>query len=274
MRIAYQVDIMLFHQLNIQFHQFLTYGTSQLGMFVTVSPLYQYRHTVDTKTPVLDFRSTETDFTTGQFGYFPLCVFQLKHQCVQIRIFGTPRFYIRNLLLFKCYKITQSTGFDIDNILQNGFAEGILQCISNRACRRRRTFYRHFKSEKSVFVRFLIQRGIQFVVGDILFWGTVKIYIPLDTAQTPHILTFQISTRTPTVDFQSYYVLSFGQYLCNIPFSRSFRTLIISEQFTVHPYIIKRDYPLAAKYYPTSFPIGRHFESTAIRTDFILGMRH
>ena len=173
---------MLFHQADILFHQFFAYGTSQLRMFVTVRPFHQHRNTVNTETSVLDFRSTETDFTTGQFGYFPLCVFQLKHQCVQIRIFGTPRFYIRNLLLFKCYKITQSTGFDIDSILQNGFAEGILQCISNRACRRRRTFYRHFKSEKSVFVRFLIQRGIQFVVGDILFWCTVKIHIPLDTA--------------------------------------------------------------------------------------------
>ena len=181
-----------------------------------------------------------------------------------------PCFYFRNLLFIESDKVTQSTGLDVNGILQYCLSGSILQCISDRAGSSRRAFHRHFQIEDTFFVRFLIQRGIQFVVGDILSRGTVKIYIPLDTAQTPHILTFQISTRTPAIYFQSYHILSFTQYIGNVPFGSRLRSLIIAKQLSVHPYIIERDHSFAAKHYPTSFPVGRHLKRATIGTYFIL----
>ena len=95
MRVTYGVDIVLLHQFDVQFHQFLAHGTSQLGVFVTVSSFHQYRNTVDAKTSVLNFRSTEADFTTGQFGDLALFIFQFEYQCVKMRMLCAPSLYIR-----------------------------------------------------------------------------------------------------------------------------------------------------------------------------------
>ena len=59
---------------DVQFHQLLAHGTSQLRMLVSVGSLHQYRNAVDAETSVFDFRGTETDFTTSQFGYLALFI--------------------------------------------------------------------------------------------------------------------------------------------------------------------------------------------------------
>jgi hypothetical protein len=43
---------------------------------------------------------------------------------------------------------------------------------------------------------------------------------------------------------------------------------------SVHPHIIKRNHTFAAEYYPAALPTGRHSESTAIRSYFVLLIRH
>ena len=75
-------------------------------MFVAVGSLYQYRNAVDTETSVLDFRGTETNFTSGQFSDFTLVVFQFEHECIKVGMFRIPGFHIWNLLFIKCYEIT------------------------------------------------------------------------------------------------------------------------------------------------------------------------
>ena len=79
MRVTHHVDIVLFHQFDVQFHQFLAHGTSQLGVFVAIGSFDQYRNTVDAETSVFDFRGTETDFTTSQFGYLALFILQFEY---------------------------------------------------------------------------------------------------------------------------------------------------------------------------------------------------
>ena len=162
----------------------------------------------------------------------------------------------------------------MNSILQDSFTRIIFQCIRNRTGSRRRSFHSYFQSEDTVFVFIFIQRSIQFIVGNVLFGSTVQVNITFDTTQTPHILAFEISTRTPTVNLQSHYILSIVQDIRDIPFGIRFRALVISEQFPVHPYVIERDNTFTAKYYPTSFPVGRHFEGTSVGADFILCIRH
>ena len=79
MRVTYGVDIVLLHQFDVQFHQFLAHGTSQLGVFVAVGSLHQYRNAVDTETSVFNLRGTETYFTAGQFSDLALFIFQFEH---------------------------------------------------------------------------------------------------------------------------------------------------------------------------------------------------
>ena len=131
-----------------------------------------------------------------------------------------PSLYIRQILFIKRDKIAQSTGFYPDGILQDSFAFGVFQGISNRSGSRcnKRSLYGHFKSENTIFVFLFVQRCIQFVVGNVLFGSAVKIHIAFDTTQTPHILTFQISTRTPSVHFQSNHIFAFIEDVSNIPF--------------------------------------------------------
>ena len=240
-------------------------------MFVTVRSFHQHRNTIDAETSVLDFRSTETNLASGQFSHLSLCVFQFEHQSIKIRILRVPRFYFRNLLLIESDEVAQSTGFDPDSILQHSFSRSIFQCICNGAGCGRRSFYRHFQIENTLFVFLFIKRGTYFIVSNILFGSTIQVNIPFDTAQTPHILTLQISTRTPAIYFQRHHVLTFTQYIGNVPFGSRLRSLIIAEQLPVHPYIIERNHTLAAKYYPASFPVGGYFECTTIRTDFVFG---
>ena len=66
MRIAHCIQVMLFHQTDVFFHQFFTDRTSQLGVFVTVGAFHQHGHPVDTEASVLNFRSTETDVAPCQ----------------------------------------------------------------------------------------------------------------------------------------------------------------------------------------------------------------
>ena len=79
MRVTHHVDIVLLHQFDVQFHQLLAHGTSQLRMLVSVGSLHQYRNTVDAETSVFDFRCTEADFTTSQFGYLALFILQFEY---------------------------------------------------------------------------------------------------------------------------------------------------------------------------------------------------
>ena len=95
MRVTHHVDIVLFHQFDVQFHQFFAHGTSQLGVFVAVGSFHQYRNTVDAETSVFDFRGTEADFATGQFGDLALFIFQFEYQCVKMRMLCAPSLYIR-----------------------------------------------------------------------------------------------------------------------------------------------------------------------------------
>ena len=182
-----------------------------------------------------------------------------------------PCFYFCNLLFIESDKVTQSTGLDVDGILQYCLSGSILQCISDGAGSSRRAFHRHFQIEDTFFVFLFIKGSTYFIVSNILFGSTIQINIPFDATQTPHILTFQISTRTPAIYFQSHHILSFTQHIGNVPFGSCLRSLIIAKQLSVHPYIIERDHSFAAKHYPTSFPGGRHFKRAAIGTDFVLG---
>ena len=79
MRVTHHVDVVLLHQFDVQFHQLLAHGTSQLRMLVSVGSLHQYRNAVDTETSVLDFRSTETNLASGQFGYLALFILQFEY---------------------------------------------------------------------------------------------------------------------------------------------------------------------------------------------------
>ena len=63
MRVTHHVDIVLLHQFDVQFHQLLAHGTSQLRMLVSVGSLHQYRNAVDAETSVFDFRGTEADLS-------------------------------------------------------------------------------------------------------------------------------------------------------------------------------------------------------------------
>jgi len=66
----------------------------------------------------------------------------------------TPSLYIGNILFIKRDKIAQSAGFYPDSILQDSFAIGVFQGISNRSSSRysRMSLYGHFKSENIIFV--------------------------------------------------------------------------------------------------------------------------
>ena len=79
MRVADGIDIVLLHQFNVFFHQFFADCTAQLGMLMTVDPLYQYRYTVDAETSVFYFGSTETNLTTCYFGSLSTRVFQFQY---------------------------------------------------------------------------------------------------------------------------------------------------------------------------------------------------
>ena len=120
-----------------------------------------------------------------------------------------PCFYFCNLLLIESDKVTQSTGLDVNGILQYCLSGSILQCISDGAGSSRRTFHRHFQIEDTFFVFLFIKGSTYFIVSNILFGSAIQINIPFDATQTPHILTFQISTRTPSVHFQSNHIFAF-----------------------------------------------------------------
>jgi len=79
MRVTHHVDIVQLHQFDVQFHQFFAHGTSQLGVFVAIGSFHQYRNTVDAETSVLNFRSTEADFATRQFGDLALFILQFEY---------------------------------------------------------------------------------------------------------------------------------------------------------------------------------------------------
>ena len=119
-----------------------------------------------------------------------------------------PCFYFCNLLLIESDKVTQSTGLDVNGILQYCLSGSILQCISDGAGSSRRTFHRHFQIEDTFFVFLFIKGSTYFIVSNILFGSAIQINIPFDTADTPEVLTFQIRTCAPTEDFQCKYILT------------------------------------------------------------------
>ena len=190
-------------------------------MFMPVSTFYQYRYPVDTETAILDFGSTETDFATGQVCYMSCIIFQRQYQCIKIRVFCTPTFYIRKGLFVKGNKITQTTALDRYFILQDCLSGSIFQTICQSRHTSRTSFNRYIKAENSFLILFLIQRRSYFIISYKLAWSTVKIDIPFNTTQPPHILTLQIGTCTPAIHFKCHGIFSFLYIVRDIPFGRS-----------------------------------------------------
>ena len=151
-------------------------------MLMTVYPFHQYRHTIDTETTVLYFRSTETDFRPGHLSHFSISVFQFQYQCIQVRMFCTPFFNIRNTFLIKSNQIAQTTGFNRLTTIQYRLSGLILQFIGNGSYSGCRSFYSHIKFENAVFISILFKDRGHFIIGNILLGSTVEIHIPLNTA--------------------------------------------------------------------------------------------
>ena len=163
-------------------------------MFMTIGSFDQYRHTVDAETSVFDLRSTETDFTTGDFGHLSSCIFQLQHEGVEIGMLGTPTFHILQALFSECDEVTQSARLDRHLTRQYRTSERIVQCIRYGCHTVCRPSDRNVESENTIFITFLFKSCVYLIIGYILFGSTIQIHITLNTTQTPHILTLQIGT--------------------------------------------------------------------------------
>ena len=132
------------------------------------------------------------------------------------------------------------------------------------------TTYMHVQRELPIFIQIFIQWRNYFIIGNILFGSAIQINIAFDSTQSPHILTFEIRPRTPTINFDSECILTLFHLISNIPFSRGFGILIISQKLPIEPHIIKRSNTLETQDDTTSYPRFRQNECTAIRTDLII----
>ena len=227
MGVAYGVDVVLLHQLDIFQHQFAADRTAQLRMFMAVGPFHQCRYAVHAEAAVFDFGRAEAYSASGQFGFFATSVFQGEDERVQVRMFGTPGFYTGDCRFFE-YNPAVFSSRDFSFLFQDGFAVGIFQLVSDAGVRIGRTGNLNVQVKDTVLVSFLVESGNYFVVGNILSGRAVKVDAPFDTAQAPHVLAFQVGTAAPAIDFQGYSVLARFQLIGNIPFCRGFRTLVIS----------------------------------------------
>ena len=207
MGVAYGVDVVLLHQLDIFQHQFAADRTAQLRMFMAVGPFHQCRYAVHAEAAVFDFGRAEAYSASGQFGFFATSVFQGEDKRIQVRMFGTPGFYTGDCRFFECNPAVFS-GRDFCFLFQDGFAVGIFQLVSDAGVRIGRTGNLNVQIEDSVFVSILVESGNYLVVGNILPGRAVKVDAPFDTAQAPHVLAFQVGAAAPAIDFQGYGVLA------------------------------------------------------------------
>ena len=253
MGVAHGVDVILFHQFDIFQHQFAADGTTQLRMFVAVRSFDQCRHTVHAEAAVFDFGGTEADSASRQFCLFAVTVFQREKKRVQVRMLCTPDFYTGDSYAFECDPVIVSGG-NFDFLFQDGFAIGIFQLVGDACVGIRFACDPDIQVEDTVPIGLLVECRDNFVIGNVLLRSTVEVDVAFDTAQAPHVLTFQVGAGTPAVHFQRDGVFTRLQFIGDIPFCGRFGTLVVTEFFPVHPYIIERDDTFATEYHAAAVP--------------------
>ena len=173
MWITHGIDIVQLHQSDILLHQLFADSTSQLRMFMPVGSLHQHRYTIDAETSVLDLRSTETHFATGNFRHPSSRIFQFQHERIEIGVLGTPSLHVFQALFTESDEVTQPTWFDRHFARKYGTSGCIIQSISYRYRSIGRSLNGNIESEDTIFVTLLLEGGIYFIVGNVLLRSTI-----------------------------------------------------------------------------------------------------
>ena len=122
--------------------------------------------------------------------------------------------------------------------------------------------------ENSIFVR-IIQRRHHPEILNSLFGLRPKIDIPLNAANPPKILTFQIRACTPPVNLQGQHIFTGLQVLVYLKLSRILGVFVIPHFPTVQIHIGTRLGSTNMQVNITSVPICRNFNVPPIHTDRI-----
>ena len=208
---ANSVQVVLLHQFEVLTHQFFGYIVAGFGiMFVDVHPFQLDGLSVDEETYVwfaifalfidfLDFETTETYAIRNHFCHL-VAFLQRDEELVEVRMFRSPGLYVRD------FGFKTHVGLVLVSLSYN-LALCIQQFIRN-AGRRLCVLHGYSQFEDTILVG-VIQSRYYLEVTDVSLRLREQEHVAFDTADAPEVLTFQISTGTPTENFQYERVLAF-----------------------------------------------------------------
>ena len=257
------VDVMLLHQFEVLAHQLFSHVVTCFRvMFVNVHTLELDRLTIDEEADVwlaifwlffdfLDFETTETYLVWDNFRYF-IAFLQSDEQLVEVRMFRSPSLDILNF------------SFEVNVVAINALVAlgyDLTLCIHQfvRCCSSLWFSYIDSKAEDTVLIS-VVQSRLYLEVLDVSLRLWEKEYIAFDTANAPEVLTFEVSTCTPTENLQNERVLTCLQILVQLEFGCTLRVFAIAYFFTIYIYIYTTLGTIDAQENVASVPVGRDFE--------------
>ena len=276
------IDVMAFHQFEILPHQFFRDIVAGFRIvFVDIDSteldglsVHQQYHVILTVSgflvDFLDFDAAESYVIRNHFGHFS--VFLHGHEeFVQVRCFGSPGLYIRQLLLE--VDGTQLVRRNADGLFAfaDGFSIFVYQCIGYGQIGGVGLviFQVDGQPENTVLIG-IVQGRSDTEIVDRRFGLGIQEDIAFDTAHAPEILTFQVRTCTPTENLQGQHILSWLEIIVDEVFCRILGVFVIADFFSVYVDITARFGSGYVQVDVTSVPIGRNGDFTAIHTYRIL----
>ena len=88
----------------------------------------------------------------------------------------------------------------------------------------------------------LVGHGRYMIIGDVYQWAHPQLHAAEDTAETPHVLIFQIATVAPSIYLYSQFVMPFMHIFGYIKLCRRHRVLTVAHTLSVNPNIESRMY--------------------------------
>ena len=237
---AHGVDVELFHQLNVLDHGLHSDRVARVGIvLVPVHASEQNRHAVDVYLPVFDLDLPEADLAALDFQNVAGRVLQRDQQCVQVGIFIRPLLWIgySPLQVQRGLLSCADRNLRHHRLGEHGLPVGVVEHRFHT--RARRILLAVVPDlcpdfERGITIGFIEIRPDP-KIAHVHTGRGEQVHIPVDAAQPPIVLVFQIAAIRPAVHAHRQRVLAGAEVRRDVKLGGQPASLAVAHHLAVDP---------------------------------------
>ena len=274
------VDVEALHQQDVLQHGLAWNRAAEAGVvFVAVHTFEQDGHTVHQETAVADFDLPKAEMGSGRFQDLTVAVLERQCEPVEVGRFRRPFGWISNSC-GKCDRGFRPSG----NAGECGGEKrnrtrGAVRGHSRQkfdGFRRPGTVVVHADADAQVGVPVLrVQVSLDGEVANVERRRAEQVDVPVNAAEAPHVLVFQVAAVGPAVDLHGEHVFPLRFHVAgDVEFRRGHAALAVANALTVHPDVERGLHAVEVQENLAAGPVLWQLESPPVRADRVTVFVH